>query len=212
MRQHHKPVMFSPDALATFTGGTDPAALEEAAHTTARIVLTRGRANVDPEVAERLIRIADTEGIEAISDLWSHAAPETLPGALWRLYALRDAIRRQPERMARLFREGADSAQLSTVLAGVAQPPGAAEVKAMADEILGGVYAGELDIALRRAAAFARTVAVGQAHDADRTDVSLALRSASQAGTRLTLGSARLIRTAEELESAAALWHKGALH
>lgn len=206
-REHHKPVKFAPEVFSSFAGGPDPASLEEAAHTTARIVLARGRANEDPEVTRRLIAIADTEGIEAIAELWAQAGADSLPGALWRLYALRDAIRRQPERLALLFREGSESAQYSTVIAGVAQPPGAAEVRAMADEILGGVYSGELDIALRRAAAFARTVALGQAWEADRID-SLSAR----AGQSMTIGAARLVRTAEELEEAARLSGRGELH
>ncbi|GAA1352104.1 hypothetical protein [Falsarthrobacter nasiphocae] len=206
-REHHKPVVLPPAHFSAQIGGADPAQLEEAAHATARIVLARGRANTDPELTARLVSITDTEGIEAIAGLWAGAGPDTLPGALWRLYALRDAIRRQPTRMALLFREGADSHRLSTVLAGVAQPPGAEEVKAMADEILEGVFTGEFDIALRRAAAFARTVALGQALDADRAD-----RASERAGAALTTGSARLIRTAEELEEAADLWRAGELH
>lgn len=206
-RLHHKPVVFAPELFAAFPGGADPAALEEAAHTTARIILTRGRASEDPEVTERLVRLADTEGIEAIAGLWAQSGADTLPGALWRLYALRDAIRRQPDRMAQLFREGSDSAHLSTVLAGVADPPGAEEVRAMADDILAGVYTGELDMALCRAAAFARTVALGQALDADRAD-----RVSTAAGLHLTKASSRLLRTAEELEHAAVLWAAGELH
>jgi hypothetical protein len=87
------------------------------------------------------------------------------------------------------------------VVAGVADAPGPAEVRDVADAVLSGVYTGDLAVALERAAAFCRVLAAGAAFDADHLDV------VDPAGaSRLTRGAGSLLRTAEELEHAGALW------
>ena len=64
--------------------------------------------------------------------------------------------------------------------------------------MLSGVYTGDLDVALERAAAFGRVLATGAAFDADHLD-----DVDPSAAQRLTRGAASLVRTAEELEHAA---------
>ena len=57
---------------------------------------------------------------------------------LWRLYALRAGIRRDPESFARGYDAGRRRAPVHEVVAGVADPPGAAEVVELADAVLAG--------------------------------------------------------------------------
>jgi hypothetical protein len=90
---------------------------------------------------------------------------------------------------------------VARVVAGPAEPPTPEALRDLLDAILGGVFTGDLAVALERAGAFARVVATGRAcraddcHDADPGGAA-----------ELTRRSASLVRTAEDLEAAAGLW------
>jgi hypothetical protein len=114
-------------------------------------------------VTARLVRLVDDHGLDTIADLWSGRPARSLPGALWRLYVVREWVRRDPVGASCDYAAGYVVAEVPHVVAGVAQPPGADEVRALADAVLTGVYAGELDVALERAGAFCRVVAAGRA-------------------------------------------------
>ena len=75
----------------------DPAEVTEVAHQTAAILVGTGRAAHDPEVTARLVTLVDDLGLSTVADLWSARPARSLPGALWRLYALREWVRRSPE-------------------------------------------------------------------------------------------------------------------
>ncbi|RLY91711.1 hypothetical protein EAE32_10860 [Kocuria tytonicola] len=201
-RTHHSPVKFSPEKFEAHEGGTDPARVSEAAHLAAQALVSRGRRSRDPEVRERLVRLTDEQGLEGIAELWAEAPALSLPGALWRLYALRAAARTDPWRMSRWFAAGRHAAQVSHVVAGVADPPGAEEICEVADTILSGAFHGEFDVALERFAAFCRVIAVGQEHTLD-----VAGLRTRDPWERIP----RLLRTAEELEAAAEQWRRGHL-
>ena len=94
-RTHHRPVLYSAEKFERHEGGMDPAAREEAAHASARILLMRGR-GTDEQMTERLVSFTDDYGIEMLAELWSHASAHSLPGALWRMYWLRDVVHRSP--------------------------------------------------------------------------------------------------------------------
>lgn len=205
-RRHHRPKPFAPVDFEPFAGGADPARISEAGHLAAEALVNHGRANSDPEVTRRLVKLADEEGLEVLAELWAESPPRSLPGALWRLYALRTATQREPERFSSYFTAGRQRADVSRVLAGVAEPPGAQEVQAMADSILTGAFDGEFDVALERTAAFCRIIALGQAGHADDSEASNADRA-----TRLTRNADLLVRTAEDLEAAARSWRRGEL-
>ena len=83
-RTHHRPVLYSAEKFERHEGGMDPAAREEAAHASARILLMRGR-GTDEQMTERLVSFTDDYGIETLAELWSHASAHSLPGALWRM-------------------------------------------------------------------------------------------------------------------------------
>lgn len=184
--------------------GADPTGRGEVAHTTARALVAGGRASDDPAVHDRLVRLVEAEGLDTVAALWAGSAPGTLPGALWRLYVLREWVRRDPRTIAERYRLGTQRAHVADAVAGVASPPGPAEVMAVADAVLSGVYTADLAVALERAGAFCRVLVTGSALDADLVD------DADLAG-RMTRGASGLLRTAEELEDAARLWRAGRL-
>lgn len=200
-----RPAYSDPASFDRREGGADPADISQAAHDTAHALVDQGRSADDPEATERFIRLAETEGIQAIAELWAHSPPRSLAGALWRIYALRAAVQKSPERMSEYYRLGR-SHSAPAAIAGVPEPPTAEEMTRLADMILAGMYAGEIDVAFDRAGAFCRVIARGQALWAD-----------SERGTseedpkRLTAKADQLVRTAEELESSARAYRSGTL-
>lgn len=185
-------------------GGGDPAVREEAAQATARLLVEGARTDADAAFAERVVRLADDQGIELLAELWADSPPDSLAGALWRLYALREWVHSDPVEAARQFAEGRRRAPVLEAVAGVADPPGPQEVRNLADAVLSGVAQGDVATTLERAAAFARVVAVGRADLAARSLGATDLGEAGREGSELTASAARLIRTAEHLEKAAA--------
>ncbi len=155
----------------------------------------------DPELVERLVRLVEAEGLDVVAAMWADSPSGTLPGALWRLYVLREWVRRDPRTVAERYRLGLAAAPVHDVVAGVASPPGPDEVRDVADAVLSGVYTGDFAVALERGAAFCRVLATGAAFDADYLETS-----DDRAAHRVTRGASSLVRTAEELEEAAALW------
>ncbi len=205
-RQYHRPTLFTSDMIDRYEGGADPARLSEAAHVTAGALVNRGRANGDPVVLEKLIRLADAEGLEEVAELWSASPAQTLPGTLWRLYALRRTVLQDPVRLAAYFRDGRAQAPVHQAIAGVAEPPGPQELVDMTTAILAGAFTGDYDVALHRAAAFCRVVALGETAHADAAD-----HADPQRGSALTRAAHRLGGTADDLDAAAALWRDGDL-
>jgi hypothetical protein len=204
--RHHRPKPFAPLDFEPFAGGADPARVSEAAHLAAQALVHHGRASEDPEVTKRLVKLADKQGLDAIAEMWAESPARSLPGALWRLYALRAATQQNPERFAAYFASGKDQAQVPNAVAGVAEPPGADEVRSMADRILSGAFDGEFDVALERFAAYCRVIAQGQTNHADAAEASN-----ENHASKLTRSSHLLVKTAEDLEAAAAAWRRGEL-
>lgn len=199
MDRPRRPTLFGPVALQAVSAGGDPALREEAAQTTARLLLQGARDSEDAEVVARLVQLADEQGLEVLADLWADTPPESLAGALWRLYTLRQWVHLDPEAASREFARGRTSAPVAEVVAGVADPPGPDEVRALVDEVLRGAATGDVAVTFERAAAFARVVAAGRAEShSDRGDE----------GPRLS--AVRLVRTAQQLELAAAA-HRSAV-
>lgn len=195
--------MLDPAAADELPGGIDPALRSQVAHTTAAAVVHGGRAGAgdDPALVERLVHLVESEGLDVVAALWADSPASTLPGTLWRLYVLREWVRRDPSTLADRYRLGVAAAEVSHAVAGVVSPPGPEELRTVLDAVLSGVYTGDLAVALERGAAFCRVLATGAAFDADHLDLADA-----DSATRLTRGAGSLVRTAEELEHAAALW------
>jgi len=197
--------MLDPQQADEIPGVNDPTLRTEIAHTTACALVREAHAHEDPEVVERLVRLVETEGLDVVAVLWADAAPETLPGALWRLYVLREWVRRDPATVTLRFRLGVAHAPVQEAVAG-ASGPSPEDMLRLADAVLSGVFAGDLAVALERAGAFCRILAVGAAFDADSVDATDDARAA-----RMTRRASSLLRTAEELESCARLWRAGML-
>jgi hypothetical protein len=208
---HRRPASLSM-AAANALPDRDPAERLEAAHTSAQAVVARLRDGTDPAAGDRMVAAVDTdEGLDAAARLWAVASPVSLPGALWRLVALRAGVRRAPAQAAREFDAGRTRLPVAEVVAGVAQPPGPDEVSAMVDAVLRGVGDGDLDVTFERAAAFARVCSVGRAVLADRgghgDDVVDALDNELDAA-RLTRSASALVQTADDLEACARRWRR----
>jgi hypothetical protein len=159
--------------FAEIIGGDDPAVISEAADRAAELLVRGARESGDAEVADRLLHLADTEGIEAIAEVWSGSSADSLAGCLWRLYLLRSWVYADPLTVSREFEAGQGRAQVAQVVAGVADPPGPDELKAMIDDVLRGIVRGEFADVLFRAAAFARVVATGRASLPDPTEAEV---------------------------------------
>jgi hypothetical protein len=184
----------------------DPAQVTEIAHETAAVLVGTGRAADDPALTERLVSLVDELGLSTVAELWADRPARSLPGALWRLYALREWVQRSPDEASADYAEGIRFTDVNHVLAGVAEPPGPAELRELSDAILRGVFEGDLAIALQRAAAFCRVVAAGRAERAHTTDAQD--REAAAAQTRR---AASMLATAEDLEACARLSTAGEL-
>jgi hypothetical protein len=149
--------------FADILGGDDPARVSEAADRAANLLVRGVRGSEDPAVAERVLHLADTEGIETIAEVWSGSPADSLAGCLWRLFVLRSWVYADPTQVAREYDAGRHTAQVAQVLAGVADPPGPEELRTMVDEVLRGIAGSDFADVLFRAAAFARVVATGRA-------------------------------------------------
>jgi len=200
-RRPRRPALLGKVALETFGGAPDPAALAEAAHATASLLVESGRATSDEAAKARLVALVDEVGLDTIADLWAQRPPRSLPGALWRLYVLREWVQRDAIGAALDFATGRAAAPVPHVIAGVAEPPSPEALRALLDAVLHGVFAGDLAVALERAGAFCRVVVAGRVTRAD--DVEPADPEAANA---LTRSSSSLLQTAEDLEAAAKLW------
>jgi hypothetical protein len=184
------------------TGDLDPAVRTEAADRCATL-LVRGAHDTDDEaVVARVVHLAETEGLDTLADLWSASPADSLAGCLWRLYLLRSWVYADPAAAAREFDAGRLHTPVHEVVAGVVDPPGPDEVRALTDQVLRGVVRGDFADTLYRAAAFARVVSAGRAHV-----------GTSPGGTSYAsdLSAARLTTMAEQLEHAATMELEGRL-
>lgn len=162
-RPHHRPVRPGAAFFEARVGGADPAELAAAADRAATVLVRGARDAGDADVARRVVALADAEGLETLAELWSAAAPDSVAGCLWRLYALRTWVYADPLAAARQFDAGRRRAPVARVVAGVAEPPGPDELRRMVDDLLRGIAERDFADVLLRAAAFARVVATGRA-------------------------------------------------
>jgi hypothetical protein len=200
MDQPHysRPAMPGDELFDSMPGDEDPALRAEAGARVAQLLVRGARDRGDAEIVERIVRLADDHGLDLLAELWRHEPADSLAGALWRLYLLRTWVHSDPAQAAREFDAGRAYAPVDEVVAGVVEPPGPREVCELVDAVLRGLAVGDLPVTLERAAAFARIVALGRVH----------LDEEAAGPTR---SAARLVDTAEQLESSARLERSGAL-
>lgn len=162
-RTHHRPMTPGGGFFDEIVGGADPAQVREAGDLAATVLVRGARTSDDPEVAERIVHLAETEGLETLAEVWSGAPADTLAGSLWRLFLLRSWVHAAPEQVAAEYDAGQRRVDVARVVAGVADPPGPDELRRMVDDVLRGIARGDFAVTLFRAAAFARIVAAGRA-------------------------------------------------
>lgn len=201
-RPFHRPTLRPAEVLEEVAGGVDPLEAAEAAHRTAELVVGRGRdRGADPSLTARLVSLVEELGLSTVAEMWADRPARTLPGALWRLYLLHEWVRRQPEVVGRQFSAGTAHAEVYRAIAGVAEPPDPEGLRRMTEEILTGVFTGDLAIALERASAFCHVMAVG-----------LAEPLAPEVEPDQVRRAGRLRDTADDLAACARLWRLGDLH
>lgn len=208
-RPFHRPAPLPPVSMDSFArADLDPAVVSQVAHESAAALLRVGRAANDPELTERLVGLVEELGLDTIAELWSMQPARSLPGCLWRLYALREWIRRDPGGASAEYRAGLAFADVAGVVAGAASPPGPDELKALADAILRGVFDGDVAVALHRAGAFCRVVAAGRAADDTHAGAS---GSGAGTGARHVKRAASMLATGDDLDACARLWTRDGL-
>lgn len=205
------------DAFDGVIGAPDPAATSRAAHESAAALLHRVRRGVDADVVERLIAYTDREGLEEVAQMWSAAPARSLPGALWRLYAIRAAVRADPAGTAWRYERAvsleavpasgqAPAGSVHGALAGAPPLAGPDEMTDLIDQIMRGVFTGDFEIALERAASFAWMLSRGAIDDAVGAEGMNESRAEFE-----TRRAARLLEYSEDLHASARLWARGAL-
>jgi hypothetical protein len=199
-RPHHRPSLPGARHFEAIEGEVDPAALSEAADRAATALVRGARRAGDDELVARVVRLADTEGLETLAELWSGAAADSLAGTLWRLYLLRSWVYADPVTAATEFDRGRHHVPVAEVVSGVVEPPGPDEVRALVDQVLGGVVRGDFADTLFRAAAFARVASAGRVDDA-----------AAGVSYATDVSAARLLTLSDQLERAGRLELAGRL-
>ena len=160
----HRPARVPGEMFEAFAGAADPAETSSIAHETAKVRRHRARGTDDAAVIGRLVDYTAANGVDDIAELWSCADPGSLPGALWRLYLIREAVRHDPEGLSTLDRRGAEiDRSILIVVAGAAEPVDPDAVLHLTGLILRGAFRGDFALALDRAAAFAAVVSQGAA-------------------------------------------------
>jgi hypothetical protein len=196
-RNHRRPAFFSPSALEAHGPAYDPTEQIHVAHETALALVHAGRAAADPAVTQKLVALVDDIGLSTLAELWSQRPARSLPGALWRLYVLREWVQRAPDEASREYAAGIRFTGPNHAVAGAAEPPGPQEMSRVIDEVLRGVFEGDLAVALERASAFCRVVSAG------RADISSGAATAQQAANMFVM--------ADDLAACARLWRADAL-
>ena len=207
-RDFHRPTQFTNQEFEAYQGGADPATLNRVAHESAAALVARVKHDPAPEILDRLVTFTDSHGIDVVAELWARASPHTLPGALWRIYLVRAAIRANPAETTLLFERGSDASRtIDPVVAGAPDPASPGEILDLADLILRGAFEGDFSLALDRGAAFCRLTADGAASVADDLDE----HAGDERSSELTRRALRWSELAVDLTACAALWRDGSL-
>src|SRR5690606_14223023 len=123
--------------------------------------------------------------------------------ALWRIYLVRQLAIKDPAQMSLVYRYGLEGIETSDIaVVGAQDPTGPEEILQLSEQILRGVFTGDLGVALNRAAAFCRISSVGFTQLADSTESANAQRAST-----FTTRALRLSEMASELMRSAELWH-----
>ena len=197
-RQFHRPARLDPEAAEQIEGSTDTAVASELAHRAAQALIggfPGTETEDDPITRSGVVAAVATNGIDDIAELWADSPATTLPGTLWRLFLVREWIRRDPELVARRYAilidlteaDEATTARLESALGEARPVPSPTDLRERLDAgELGQVY----QVLTRRQGPFpARISDVGVVKDLATHDIDL---TAWVAGARYTSVAAQV--------------------
>jgi len=121
-----RPAFFTPLSMDSRGGSEslDPAQVTEVAHETAAVIVRTGRAAHDCQLTAKLVALVDDLGLSTIAELWAERPARTLPGALWRLYALREWVCRDAVGASADYASGIRLPMCRMWSRGLPSPPG----------------------------------------------------------------------------------------
>ena len=152
-RQFHRPARLDPEVAEAIEGGEDPAVASELAHRTAQALVggfpePAGAPGPEPEPITRqgVVAVVAAHGVDAVAELWADSPATTLPGALWRLFLVREWLRRDPALIARRYAVVVDLtgagpealARLEAALVEARPAPSPEQLRAALDRVLDG--------------------------------------------------------------------------
>lgn len=197
MRDHHRPANPGAAWFEAIPDGLAPDQRRDIADRTATILVRGARLTDDSNLADRVVHLAESEGLETMAEMWAASPADSLAGSLWRLYVLRAWIHADGERAARAYEAGQRTAHAAQVIAGVPDPSGPEQLCAVIDDVLRGIVHADYADVLWRAAAVLHVLAAGRALEQPKAS---SVREA-----------ARMITLAEQLEQAGHLELAGRL-
>ena len=209
-RQFHRPARLDPEAAEQIEGSTDTAVASELAHRAAQALIggfPGTDSDDDPITRCGVVAAVATNGVDDIAELWADSPATTLPGTLWRLFLVREWIRRDPELVDRRYATVIDLTEADDTTntrfesaLGEARPvPAPTDLRERLDAVLAGsVEDSVTEIAplLSATAGFLRALAAGSnpVWIEDDTD---------ELADRVTRRDSALLATADELTDAA---------
>lgn len=217
MEKPRRPVLFENPVLDSIDLHDDPVSRQEIAQKTALAIYFGARATEAQEPGEpaseaqkagavnlqKILELVENEGLDTLAQLWADCPPDTLAGVLWRLFALHEWARRDPQTLSERYRLGVIQVPVQEVIAGLDRDNEPADLQRVLEAILSGAFTGDLCDALDRAAAFCKVLVAGIL--AEPAEVN------STWHTHKSKSADALARTAEELRTAASLDRAGKL-
>ena len=217
-RQFHRPARLDPEAAEQIEGSADTAVASELAHRAAQ-ALVGGFPTTpdDPITREGVIAVVAGQGVDDVAELWADSPATTLPGALWRLFLVREWIRRDPALVERRYAtvvdltgpddDGALASRLDAALAQGRPAIAPEELRERLDSALAGALEGSVPALaplLATTSSFLGALAAGSAPQWIDDD-------ADPLADRVTRRDSALLATADELADAAARAQAGLL-
>ena len=221
-RQFHRPARLDPEVAEAIEGGEDPAVASELAHRTAQALVggfpePDGAREIEPITREGVVAVVAAHGVDAVAELWADSPATTLPGALWRLFLVREWIRRDPALVERRYAtvvdltgpddDGALASRLDAALAQGRPAIAPEELRQRLDSALAGALEGSVPALaplLATTSSFLGALAAGSAPQWIDDD-------ADPLADRVTRRDSALLATADELADAAARAQAGLL-
>lgn len=211
-RVPRRPAMLEPAQAETIVGDVDPAAYSELAHASAWAVLGLADQDYPADAPQRVRALIAAEGIDAVAELWARSPEFTLPGALWRVFLFAEWLQRDRDLVEKRFRDGLAVYEATRgQVVGAESPDVFALTPHAVQYTIRQLFTGEhsedtMELVFAQTAVVMRILATGDALTSEWiTEPSDPL--AYPVSTR----AQALLRTAEELDKAAAYAHAGEL-